>query len=555
MNVNTPLDAFFDWYYAAHPVNATFIGVHSHDHRLPDYSERSADEALQAVDALCARLAEHSTSSDPAEVLDLRLAKGVLAIERWERLSSHGYLGNPCLYTGEALFGVLSLCLRPFAPAAKRAAAAVERMRAIPVLLDQARANVRCAPRGWIERAVRECDGALAFFERGVKMLAQDEGFMHPRLWEAARDAATAFRRFREHLRKDLTARATDEYACGATALTLLLREGHCVEETPEEIAAAAEERLEESERRLGERARALGAASWREALAVLADQHPGTEEYYRCFRERWEAARAAADAHGLVSWPDYPIRYLPQPRWVREAAPLIYFLPYRAPAAFDHVDVVDYLVPPVEPEMSTADQARRLRAVNHSVITLNHVIHHGGLGHHVQNWYAYHRAASRIGRVAAVDCASRIAMLCGGTMAEGWACYATDLMEEIGFLTPQERLAQEHSRLRVAARAVADVRLHTGAWTLEQVEAFYCDRVAMSPEGARAEAIKNSMFPGTALMYLVGVMGIHALRREATRLAGLSLRDFHDRLLGHGSIPVPLVARAMRAEASVGPD
>jgi len=116
---------------------------------------------------------------------------------------------------------------------------------------------------------------------------------------------------------------------------------------------------------------------------------------------------------------------------------------------------------------MPTREQARRLRATNDSVIKLNHVIHHGGLGHHVQNWYAY-RAASRTGQIAAVDCASRIALFCGGTMAEGWACYATDLMEEIGFLSPLERYAQVHARMRMAARALVDIDLHRGAITLE---------------------------------------------------------------------------------------
>ena len=76
----------------------------------------------------------------------------------------------------------------------------------------------------------------------------------------------------------------------------------------------------------------------------------------------------------------------------------------------------------------SLRDTEELLQATNDSVIKLNHVIHHGSIGHHVQNWHAF-RSASRIGQVAAVDCASRIAMFCGGTMAEGWACYATDLM------------------------------------------------------------------------------------------------------------------------------
>jgi hypothetical protein len=107
-------------------------------------------------------------------------------------------------------------------------------------------------------------------------------------------------------------------------------------------------------------------------------------------------------------------------------------------------------VVTPVDASMERDEQERRLRATNTSVIKLNHVVHHGAIGHHVQNAHAY-AGPSAIGQIAAVDCASRIGMFLGGTMAEGWACYATDLMDEIGFLTPDESLAQQHTRARPA--------------------------------------------------------------------------------------------------------
>lgn len=250
------------------------------------------------------------------------------------------------------------------------------------------------------------------------------------------------------------------------------------------------------------------------------------------------------------MSWPEYPIRYVQQPGWAREAAPALYFLPYRAPAAFDNLTPVDYLVPPIDASQPPEEQERRLRATNDSVITLNHVVHHGGLGHHLQNYHAY-RAASRIGRIAAVDCASRIALFCGGSTAEGWACYATALMDEIGFLTPLESYAQAHTQLRMTVRAVVDVRLHRGEWSLDQAAAQYRERVGMAPGTAQAEAVKNTMFPGTAVMYLTGTDAIQRLRRErGTREgAAFSLRRFHDRLLSYGSVPVARIARAMREE------
>ena len=98
---------------------------------------------------------------------------------------------------------------------------------------------------------------------------------------------------------------------------------------------------------------------------------------------------------------------------------------------------MVEYLVPPMDKDMLPAVQESLLRSTNDSVIKLNYVVHPGGLGHHLQNWYAYNRSASRIGQVAAVDCASRLGMFCAGTMAEGWATYSVSLMDEVGFLTP----------------------------------------------------------------------------------------------------------------------
>ena len=144
---------------------------------------------------------------------------------------------------------------------------------------------------------------------------------------------------------------------------------------------------------------------------------------------------------------------------------------------------------------------------MNDSVITLNHVVHHGAIGHHVQNHHAY-AGASRVGRVAAVDTANRIAMFSGGSLAEGWACYVCDLMEEIGFLTPLEQIAQQHTRVRIAARAVADLSIHSGAMTQTDAARLYVERAYMSEAAAHGEAVRNTMFPGTAVMYWLGTTG-----------------------------------------------
>src|SRR4029453_16507485 len=118
------------------------------------------------------------------------------------------------------------------------------------------------------------------------------------------------------------------------------------------------------------------------------------------------------------------------------------------------------------------------------------------------------------------------------------------DVMDDAGFFTPEESVAQQHTRARLLARAVADIGLHTGTLSFDDAVALYRDRVGMSPDAARGEACKNSMFPGTALMYWLGTEALHTLRRQRARREGasFSLRRFHDRLLSYGSIPVPLI-------------
>lgn len=551
--LHSALDAFFASFYRRHPVTATFIGRHENDDRLPDYSERGMEDGLAEIDTLSRRF--RSLPAEPlteAEELDRAVVEGVLDIQRWEQASPHFRDGNPCVYTAEAVFGVIALLLRPFAPVHRRLEAAVGRLCAIPRFLAQGQESVRQAPTAWTDLAIRDCTGARILLRDGIGLFLREHGLADQRVEAAAAQAEGAFRRFQAYLESDLRRYPTNGYACGEEALDLLLRRGHFLPMDASALDALAGERLASCEGYLDAHASEFGASDWRGVLAQLADRHPVPERYYARYGELWEAARAMAEAHGLLTWPESPVRFVPQPPWARSAAPHLYFLPYRSPAPFDHLPLTDCFVTPVDPDMDSSEQARRLRVANESIIKLNYIVHHAGIGHHVQNWYAS-RAASRVGQIAAVDCARRIAMFCGGTMAEGWACYATDLMDMIGFFTPLEHYAHVHTRLRQAARAIVDVRLHRGEITLAQAAAFYRERAGMVPEAAHAEAVKNSMFPGTGLMYLAGTELIHRLRGDlaARRPGAFDVRAFHDRFLTLGSAPVALISRAMRGEAA----
>jgi hypothetical protein len=549
------LDDFFASYYRHRPVNATFIGVHAYDPLLPDFSPNGVDQVRSEMDDLARRLTNGETGPPltAAEARDRTLAAHFLTIQQWEYASRHFLTGNPSLYTGEAVFSVISLFLHAFAPATERAAAAIARMEAIPAFLQQAERNVRSAPAAWTARAIREAEGALLFFGDGIDLLMAAEGITDSRFRMAANTARAAVARHHAHLRTAVPDTKEDRYGCGEEEFAMYLARGHLLTMSAAEVERYAREQFAEARGALEAGAAQFHARGWREALALLAEIHPITAEYYGRYQAVWDACRATAEAHDLITWPDFPIRFVPQPVWARECAPYLYFLQYFTPAPFDHMPIHEYFATPIEATMPTDEQERRLRATNDSVIKLNHVIHHGGIGHHVQNWHAP-RAASRIGRIAGTDCAARIAMFCAGTLVEGWASYVMDLMDEVGFLTPLESYSQRYARMRASARAIVDVNLHQGRMSLADAVAFYRDETGFTAEAAQAEAVKNSLFPGAAMMYLMGQDIIRDLRRDIAAHLGqaVSLRSFHDRLLSFGAIPVSMIASAMRTEANL---
>ena len=552
--VSAALDRFFDHYYRCRPVNATFTGMHEYDTRLPDWSPDGLHAMDDEMRALHAELsAAHPTPEsarhyrDDVDLLDAELARAFLEIQLAENASRHGVRGNPALWTGEAIFSVVSLMIREFAPLDDRLRAATARLEAIPTFLAHAPETMgdSALPAAWTARALRECEGAAILLTRGMDAWLASGAHaaaLAPPLREASAQALESMQRFVAWLENRPVA-PDSTTACGAALYDLLLSRGHQCAQSRAQLLAGARATLAEEKDTLNAMCREAGG-TWKHVQGLLASDHPAKDDYLNAFARTWTDSRDRAIARDAVSWPDWPIRYVTFPECTRDAAPFLYYLYYRSPAPLDPYGTYDYVVPP----LPAVDVETHLRAWNHSVITLNHVVHHGGIGHHVQNWHAYHRARSRVGKVAAVDCANRVGMFCAGTMAEGWACYATELMEEFEFLSPLQRVSEQHSRLRFLARAIVDIEFHQGTLTVNDAIRFFIDHAEMDANAARAEVVKCSMFPGTAVMYWLGTQGILDLRATLQHERGtrFTLRSFHDELLGYGSIPVPFIARLM---------
>lgn len=128
----------------------------------------------------------------------------------------------------------------------------------------------------------------------------------------------------------------------------------------------------------------------------------------------------------------------------------------------------------------------------------------------------------------------------------EGWACYAEQLLDELGYVQdPRQQLVQLKRQLWRTLRAILDVRLQTGRMTLDQA-AEEIKALGFSPRRAQRQVRRFCLTPGYQLCYFMGSYEIIRLREQFSSLIGV--RRFHDMLLGGGEIPFPLVERRLEA-------
>jgi uncharacterized protein (DUF885 family) len=135
-----------------------------------------------------------------------------------------------------------------------------------------------------------------------------------------------------------------------------------------------------------------------------------------------------------------------------------------------------------------------------------------------------------------------------GGAFVEGWGLYSERLADEMGlFRDEAERFGMLDAQAWRAARLVVDAGLHSLRWTRQQsIDQLLS--AGLSETDALIETDRYICWPAQALTYKVGQREIERLRREISARDGsdFDLREFHDQLLNHGSLPLATLAREL---------
>ena len=235
---------------------------------------------------------------------DRQLAISFLDIQIAEHESSGFQRGNPSLALGEAIFGVIALMTRPFAPVAERAASAIARLTALPDFLDGARRSIAGpVPDAWRRKCLRECHGASILLGDGIPRWIAGEridGALARHLSVAADAARAAVDEYQTWLETSRAAHGDD--GCGSELFDLLLTRGHWCDRSRASLLTDARTQLDEALTRLDERARQIAAGGWPEVQHRLLDAHPAVEEYLPAYQRDLERLSRSARWRAISS-------------------------------------------------------------------------------------------------------------------------------------------------------------------------------------------------------------------------------------------------------------
>jgi len=177
------------------------------------------------------------------------------------------------------------------------------------------------------------------------------------------------------------------------------------------------------------------------------------------------------------------------------------------------------------------------------SVAGQQSVLYHEGYpGHHLQG-----AIALELG-----DKAHPLARyLYNSGFAEGWALYSERLAGELGLYSgPLDEIGLLSDQAARAARLVVDSGIHTKGWSRQKSLDYMLNNTAWPPVDLESEINRYISYPGQANSYMLGMLNIRRLRNFAEQELGddFDLRRFHDRVLGNGSITLPMLDRSVTA-------
>jgi uncharacterized protein (DUF885 family) len=128
---------------------------------------------------------------------------------------------------------------------------------------------------------------------------------------------------------------------------------------------------------------------------------------------------------------------------------------------------------------------------------------------------------------------------------AEGWGAYTEELGKQLGvYKTPYDELGKWEWDIVRSVRVPLDIGLNYYGWTDEQALTFWKKNIRNQDDIAMREINRMRRWPAQVVTYKYGALQILHWKDELQEKQGnkFNIKNFHSRVLDHGSLPLSLV-------------
>jgi uncharacterized protein (DUF885 family) len=433
---------------------------------------------------------------------------------------------------------------------------AVARMEQVPRLLQQARQQLREADPVFIATAREENDGNKEVIEQIGSMIAAGSP-LHKRYDAAARQALASIKDYSTWLSKTLAKRPqTRSWRAGKELYSKLfpLAMGTGATLTPTQVLASAEADLDTLQTQMLALAEPLHA-QWfaahgshedldpvqrrtkiiSEVIDRIGDDHAKPETLISTVQSQLVEIGDFIRSHDQLTLSTRGnLKVIETPVFMRGTYSVAGF---NAAPPLDPQAQAQYWVTPIDPKATTEQVESKLHEYNNWM--LYYLSMHEALpGHYTQFEHAngIQPPSRRLLRT----------LLSNGPYVEGWGEYAVKEMVDAGFANrdPRFLLMVLKIRLRVAANAILDIRMHSLDMTDEQALDLMQRRAFQTKAEATGKLRRVKLGLTQLPTYYVGYRQWNEMRDRLQQQlgAGFSLKKFTDTALDEGAVPLPLL-------------
>jgi uncharacterized protein (DUF885 family) len=529
--------AFFDALYTYWPPHATRQGFHQYDDSLGHYRKVEIEATLQTMKKLQDRLAginpedlDHPYALDyPA--LTTRMKREIYWIEKWRFWER-----NPLFYKNVVVEGIFNLLSRDFAPLEERLRSVIAREKDVPEVLACARENLANPPVEYTQQAIDQLPGAVAFFNKlsaeftvveDQRLLTEFES-VNSRVMDELKD----FRRF---LQDEILPNSNGKFAIGEAEIQTVIDVEEMIDVPVMDILDILYRDLADVEDQIDVLAGEIrpGAAT-AELVQEMRAVHAPPEELQKELQDECRRIRGYLTEYDFMTIPpDMPdVIVEPMPDYASGGGMML------TPGPFETVAEESYLKMQIPKPGWTQEQIDGLWSdFNHYSLVLL-VIHECYPGHHTQ-FYLEKFVPMRASRDHDSD-----------SNSDGWAEYAkfTFVENVLAPMDPFYQLAALLSKRSYIAASIAGLEIHLEKRTLEEASDFLMEKQGRTRENTYIWVLNRATYYPTHLTYYIGSKMVRKLHDDYKALNGesFSLKEFHDRFMSYGLIPIKIIRQDM---------